>query len=67
MQEIYNLAKNLKQRRKKYGYTQKYVADQLGIIYQSYQHYEWGLTVPTLQNFIKLAKLYDVSYEDLLE
>lgn len=53
--------------REQYGYTMKYVADQLGIAYQSYQCYERGLTVPTLQNFIKLAKLYDVSLDDLIE
>lgn len=67
MDELYNLSKNLKDLRKQFGYTQKYVAEQIGVVYQSYQHYEWGLTVPTLQNFIKLAKLYNVSYEDLLE
>ena len=67
MDELYNLAKNLKDLRKQFGYTQKFVAAQLGITFQSYQHYEWGLTVPTLQNFIKLAKLYNVSCEDLLE
>ena len=67
MEELYNLSKNLKDLRKQFGYTQKYVAEQLDIVYQSYQHYELGLTVPTLQNFIKLAKLYNVSYEDLLE
>ena len=67
MQELYNLSKNLRDLRKQYGYTQTYVAEQIGIAYQSYQAYEWGVTVPTLQNFIKLAKLYNVSYEDLLE
>jgi DNA-binding XRE family transcriptional regulator len=66
MQELYNLPQNLKALRLQYGYTQTYVAEQLEITYQSYQAYEWGLTVPTLQNFIKLAKLYDVAYEDLL-
>lgn len=67
MQELYNLSKNLRDLRKQYGYTQTFVAEQIGIAYQSYQAYEWGVTVPTLQNFIKLAKLYNVSYEDLLE
>lgn len=67
MEELYNLSKNLKDLRKQYGYTQTYVANQIGITCQSYQAYEWGITVPTLQNFIKLAKLYNVSYEDLLE
>ncbi len=63
MEELYRLSKNLKALRKQFGYTQTYVAEQLGIAYQSYQAYEWGISVPTLQNFIKLAKLYDVSYE----
>lgn len=67
MQELYPLAKNLKTLRLQYGYTQQYVANQIGITCQSYQAYEWGVTVPTLQNFIKLARLYDVSLDDLIE
>ncbi len=67
MNELYNLQKNLKELRKQFGYKQKYIAEQLGITYQSYQNYELGITVPTLQNFIKLAKLYNVSLEDLIE
>lgn len=67
MQELYNLSKNLKDLRKQFGYTQTYVAQQIGITCQSYQAYEWGITVPTLQNFIKLAKLYGVSLDELLE
>ena len=66
MDELNRLPQNLKELRKQCGYTQKYIAEQLGIAYQSYQAYEWGITVPTLQNFIKLAKLFNVSYEDLL-
>ena len=67
MNDLYNLAKNLKILRLQYGYTQKQVAEKLGIATQSYQAYEWGVNVPTLQNFIKLARLYDVSLDDLLE
>lgn len=67
MEELYKLAKNLKDLRKQFNFTQAYVAEQIGITCQSYQHYEWGLTVPTLQNFIKLTKLYGVSCDDLLE
>lgn len=67
MEEIYNLSKNLKELRKQYGYTQNYVATQIGVTCSSYQAYEWGTALLSLQNFIKLAKLYDVSCDDLLE
>lgn len=67
MRDLYNLAKNLKALRKEFGYTQQYVADQIGIKVQSYHTYETGVTVPTLQNFVKLAKLYDISLDELIE
>ena len=67
MKELYNLAKNLRVLREQYGYTKAKVADAIGIKYQSYSAYESGIAVPTLQNFIKLAKFYEVSYEELLE
>lgn len=67
MKELNNLAKNLKDLRKQFGYTQTQVAEKIGITCSSYQAYEWGVTVPTLQNFIKLAKLYEISLDDLLE
>lgn len=67
MKELYNLAKNLRSLRESNGYTQSKVAKALGIKYQSYGAYESGIAVPTLQNFIKLAKFFDVSYDELLE
>ncbi len=67
MVELTKLPKNLKDLRKQYGYTQTYVADSIGISCSSYQAYEWGVTVPTLQNFVKLANLYSVTCDDLLE
>lgn len=67
MIEIHHLAKNLKELRLQFGYTQQFVADKIGITCQSYQAYEWGATFPTLQNFVKLAILYEVSLDELLE
>ena len=67
MKELYNLGKNLRSLRRQFGYTQKQVADSLGITASSYYGYESGRAVPTLQNFIKLAKLYDVDYKELLQ
>ena len=66
MQEIYQLSVNLKQLRE-YHFTLKEVAEKLGITYQSYHAYEKGLTVPTLQNFIKLAHLYEVSLDEIVK
>ena len=67
MQELYDLSKNLKTLRLKYHYTQQFVAESIGIACPSYQAYEWGLTVPTLRHFIRLAKLYDVTLEELVK
>lgn len=65
--ELYNLSKNLIALRNQFGYTQTDVAKKLGIAPQSYRAYECGITVPTLENFIKLAKIFDVDYKELLE
>ena len=67
MKELYTLGKNLQSLRKQYNYTQQFVADQIGVKWSSYHAYEMGVTVPTLQHFIQLAKLYDVSLDDLIE
>lgn len=60
------LAKNLIELRTAYGYTQQQVAEKIGIRAQSYQAYEKGITVPTLQNFVKLSEIYDVSLDYLI-
>ncbi|MBO5327855.1 MAG: helix-turn-helix transcriptional regulator [Clostridia bacterium] len=60
------LRKNLIELREDNGFTQKDIANKLGISYQSYQAYELGVAVPTLQNFIKLGNIYDVSLDFLV-
>lgn len=67
MEELYNLAGNLKRLRTKYHLTQQNVADGIGISCQSYQAYEWGVSVPTLKHFIQLAKLFEVSLDELIQ
>ncbi|MBR1983518.1 MAG: helix-turn-helix transcriptional regulator [Clostridia bacterium] len=47
-------------------WTQQDVANELGIRYQSYQAYELGKAYPSLKNFLKLAKLFDVSLDSLV-
>ncbi len=55
--------KNLRQLSK---FTQKEVADKLGITYQSYQAYERGKALPSLPVFISIAEVYDVSLDYLI-
>ncbi len=57
--------KRLKTLRTKNKYTQKYVADKLGISYKSYHSYEQGHSIPKLKNAIKLAKFFKVSMDFL--
>lgn len=66
MKELYSLAKNLKELRNIYGYSQIEIAEKLGITYQSYQAYERGTGAPNFKNFIKLADIYDVSLDYLI-
>lgn len=64
--QIKHMQKELYSLRKAAGLTQKQVAENLGITAQSYQAYEYGSAVPTLQNFIKLTILFDISANELL-
>lgn len=70
-QEIYklmeNFSRNIKIERLSHKMTQKQVADSLKIKTQSYQAYEKNVSMPTLENLLKLAILFDVSLNDLFE
>ena len=50
-----------------YGYTQDYVASALGVVRQTYSHYETGNRTPSSETLFKLAGLYNISVEDLLQ
>ena len=58
--------KEIRGLRKSLNLTQKAVADAIGITIQSYQAYEWGLTLPILENFIKLCDFFQVTPDYLL-
>jgi len=53
--------------RKQNNYTQAFVAEKLGIKQSSYQKYEADKARPEYENLVKLAKLYDVSIDYLLD
>ena len=60
------LPTKLKELRKAHSYTQDYVAVVLGIVRQSYSHYETGKRTPNPEMLYKLAVLYGISIDDLM-
>ena len=61
------LAKKLKELRKAHAYTQDYVAAVLGDVRQTYSHYETGARIPNTEVLYKLAGLYSISVDDLIQ
>ena len=61
------LAVKLKELRKAHGYTQDYVATVLDIVRQTYSHYETGKRTPNSETLFKLAGLYNISVDDLMQ
>lgn len=61
------LADKLKELRKLHGYTQDYVASFLGIVRQTYSHYETGKRTPGSEVLFKLSGLYNISVDTLLK
>lgn len=52
--------------RKDANYTQQFVADYLGIVRQTYSHYETDRLTPSLDVLCSLAELYHIAPEILL-
>ncbi len=61
------LPQRIKELRKAYNYTQDYVAEILGTSRQTYSHYETGRRKPSTDTLYKLASLYKISMDDLLQ
>lgn len=61
------LSQKLKELRKAHNYTQDYVASFLGVVRQTYSHYETGKRTPDSEVLYKLAGLYCISVDDLLQ
>lgn len=62
-----NFSKNIKLERLSKQLSQKQVAEKLGIKTQSYCTYESGLTIPTVENLLKLSLFFNLSLDDLFE
>ena len=48
------------------GITQQMLAFDLGISRAAYAHYEHGSHEPTIENLVRLSKIFDVTVEYLL-
>ena len=60
------LGEQLKTLRQKTGFSQELVAERLGVSRQSVTKWERGQTVPTAENLLALARLYQVPLEALM-
>ncbi len=60
------LGTRLRELRKASNFTQDYVAAFLGVVRQTYSHYETGKRTPSTDSLYKLSGLYKISVEDLL-
>jgi len=61
-----DIAANIKKLREKQGFIQKQVASELGIGYSNYNKMENGAREPSVAELQKLAKLYNISVDELL-
>lgn len=59
------LSSKLRELRKLHNYNQDDVASVLGVVRQTYSHYETGKRTPNLQTLTLLAELYKISVNDL--
>ncbi len=64
---IKTLGQYLKKLRKSFNYTQEFAASKLDISRQAYCHYENDRAIPPNDTIYKLASLYNVSAEMLIE
>lgn len=62
-----SLGNNLFQARKKTGLSQEFVAEKLGISRQTVSKWETDETVPDIYQSKKLARLYNLSLDELIE
>lgn len=62
-----NLGNNLFQARKKVGLSQETVAEKLGVSRQTVSKWETDETVPDIYQTKKLAKLYNLTLDELIE
>jgi transcriptional regulator with XRE-family HTH domain len=59
--------KHLKAIRLSVNLAQKEISEKLGVVESCYANWEQGRTEPNINNIRKLAKIFEVSYDELLD
>ena len=62
-----NLSEKIMDLRKRSGWSQEELAEQLGISRQSVSKWETGESVPDLERIIRMSELWNVSTDYLLK
>ena len=62
----FSLSRRLAEVRKERNFSQRQVAEMIGLPERSYQRYELGESVPVISSIVALARLYGVSTDYLL-
>ncbi len=57
---------NIKKLREEKGFTQKEIANLLGVTHTAISNYEKGIREPNIKNLIKLADIFGCSLDELL-
>lgn len=61
-----NLGETIKAHRVRCGMTQEFLAEQMGVSRQAVSKWESGKSDPSTSNLLMLAKLFEISPEELL-
>ena len=61
-----SLGELLKEHRMRCGMTQEFVAESMGVSRQAVSKWENGTADPSTSNLLKLAKLYEITPEELI-
>lgn len=62
---IVEFSRKLKEIRKEKGFTQEYIANKVGVSFQSVSKWENGLSIPDLEIIMRLAKILDIDINTL--
>ena len=66
MAEVSRIGENIRMLREKKGLTQTALADRVLVSFQAISSWERGLSVPELENVVRLAEFFEVSLDTLI-